>query len=180
MDGAGRRQRHVPRARAGSKSRGLGHVPPPRRQHKRRARNPDERLTSGAAMTVQQQTCRERRAGSGTLADLLFPLLGRGWSKTAIVELRGRLSNPEAAEAVAMANHAVGGSPVDGASNSSSPRESRPWRLVDRLGDQGDHGKQRVQQRGDRWVTAIAVGLNRLSRVACLSVQRSVPVARKS
>jgi hypothetical protein len=80
------------------------------------------------------------------MAPLLNVVIGSGTSvasdlrrESAGVELRGRLSNLEAAQAVALADRAVGGGPVDGASTNSPPRESRPWRLVDRLDDQIHH-----------------------------------------
>ena len=53
-----------------------------------------------------------------------------------MVDLRGRLSNPEAIEAVTLARLAMAGRKVDGASVGAAPRGTRPWRLVDGLGDQ--------------------------------------------
>jgi hypothetical protein len=52
------------------------------------------------------------------------------------VELRGRLSNPQALEAVALAAHAVGEVVADEAMPSSPPSAPRRWRLVDRLGEE--------------------------------------------
>lgn len=52
------------------------------------------------------------------------------------MDLRGRLSNPDAVEAVALAGQAMTGRRVDGATGSATPRATLPWRLVDRLGDQ--------------------------------------------
>jgi hypothetical protein len=62
---------------------------------------------------------------------------GRGVNVTYLVELRGRLSNPEAAEVVALAERAVAGDTPARTiiSSPSPPRATRPWRLVDRLGE---------------------------------------------
>jgi hypothetical protein len=52
------------------------------------------------------------------------------------VDLRGRLSNPEAVETVALAAQAVDGIKEDGGQAASAAPPSRRWRLVDRLGEQ--------------------------------------------
>jgi hypothetical protein len=45
------------------------------------------------------------------------------------------LSNPEAVEVVALAGQAFGGGTAVDSSTSAAPRATRPWRLVDRLGE---------------------------------------------
>ncbi len=52
------------------------------------------------------------------------------------VELRGRLSNPEAVETVALATQAMTGIKIHHGSTASRPVAHRRWRLVDRLGEQ--------------------------------------------
>ena len=56
------------------------------------------------------------------------------------MELRGRLSNPGAVEAVELASQAVAARAADGgghkgASAASPPPSARRWRLIDRLGE---------------------------------------------
>jgi hypothetical protein len=53
-----------------------------------------------------------------------------------LMELRGRLSNPEAAETVASAAEAVARIKVDAARVVLPRPATRRWRLVDRLGEQ--------------------------------------------
>jgi len=51
------------------------------------------------------------------------------------VELRGRLSNSQVLEAVALAAQAVDGVKIEAGQVPSPPRAPRRWRLVDRLGE---------------------------------------------
>jgi DNA invertase Pin-like site-specific DNA recombinase len=52
------------------------------------------------------------------------------------VDLRGRLSNPEAVETVALATQAIAGVKIHHGSTASRPVARRRWQLVDRLGEQ--------------------------------------------
>jgi hypothetical protein len=52
------------------------------------------------------------------------------------VDLRGRLSNPEAVETMALATQAMAGVKIHHGSTASRPVAHRRWRLVDRLGEQ--------------------------------------------
>lgn len=52
------------------------------------------------------------------------------------MDLRGRLSNPEAVETVALATQAMADVKIHHGSTASRPVARRRWRLVDRLGEQ--------------------------------------------
>jgi hypothetical protein len=52
------------------------------------------------------------------------------------VDLRGRFSNPEALETVALAAQAVDGIQKDGSQVASAAPPLRRWRLVDRRGEE--------------------------------------------
>jgi hypothetical protein len=95
-------------------------------------------LTSDAAVTGTTTKRRERLASSGTLADLLFPFLGRGWSKTAMVELIGRYSNPDEWGHLSDTTQVMASSVSDTLTDESEftpAGERRPWPVVKRLGE---------------------------------------------
>ena len=52
------------------------------------------------------------------------------------MDLRGRFSNPETVETVALAAQAIAGVKIHHGSTASRPLAHRRWRLVDRLGEQ--------------------------------------------
>ena len=62
--------------------------------------------------------------------------LDRGSSKAAMVDLRGRISNREVREDLALAAQAVAHVKINDGSTASPPSVRRRWRIVDRLGEQ--------------------------------------------